>query len=163
MLKKAQRDIGSTTRALTEGFKERLKKDIENVFQKFKMTVMHTSSDAQWEVRNHYLKLSPEIAIMEIFQKFNLIMSIVMDDAQSQKQKRQQHKLKSTIDSFLELIRDNVLGRNLFHLAICVSNSVLEESAMELLAPPEKENIVDITTEEKVKPPKGKHLSATSW
>ena len=154
MLKKAQRDTGQSRQSVVEGFKDQLRKDIETVFQKFRMTVIHTTADGTWEVRNHYLKLRPEMAILEIFQRFQFIMS--MDEPQSKAQKKQHQKVQSVICNFLESVKDDVMAKTLFHLAICVSNSVLEESAMEILAPPEKEGTTEETAEDRVKPPKGR-------
>lgn len=149
MLKKAQRDNGQTIRSVVEGFKDQLRKDIETVFQKFRTTVIHTTADGTWEVRNHYLKLRPEMAILEIFQKFKLIMS--MDEPSSRAQKKQHQ-----ICNFLESVKDDDMAKTLFHLAICVSNSVLDESAMEILAPPEKQGKTEEAAEDRVKPPKGR-------
>lgn len=154
MLKKAQRENGQTRRSVVEGFKDQLRKDIETVFQKFRTTIIQTTADGTWEVRNHYLKLRPEMAILEIFQKFKLIMS--MDEPSSRAQKKQQQQIESVICNFLVSVKDDVMAKTLFHLAICVSNSVLEESDMEILAPPKKEGTTEETAEARVKPPKGR-------
>jgi hypothetical protein len=61
-----------------------------------------------WEVRNHYLKLRPEMAILEIFKKFQLIMS--MDEPQSKAQKKQHQKIQSVICNFLESVKDDVMA-----------------------------------------------------
>lgn len=149
---------------VTEGFKDQLQKDIESVLQKFRMTVMHTTTDGTWEVRNHYMRLSPEMAIKEIFQKFHLIMSIdepstdsTKPDKKSKQERKRQLKIKNAVSTFLDTVKDDVMARTLFHLAICVSNSVLEESALEILAPnDEEESVVEIVAgEERVKPSKG--------
>lgn len=154
MLKKAQRENGQTRRSVVEGLKDQLRKDIETVFQKFRTTIIQTTADGTWEVRNHYLKLRPEMAILEIFQKFKLIMS--MDEPSSRAQKKQQQQIESVICNFLVSVKDDVMAKTLFHLAICVSNSVLEESDMEILAPPKKEGTTEETAEARVKPPKGR-------
>ncbi|VDI46757.1 Hypothetical predicted protein [Mytilus galloprovincialis] len=168
VLKTAQRHTGQTRRMVTEGFKDQLQKDIESVLQKFRMTVMHTTTDGTWEVRNHYMRLSPEMAIKEIFQKFHLIMSIdepstdsTKPDKKSKQERKRQLKIKNAVSTFLDTVKDDVMARTLFHLAICVSNSVLEESALEILAPnDEEESVVEIVAEEeRVKPSKATVLN----
>ncbi|KAJ8303180.1 hypothetical protein KUTeg_019576 [Tegillarca granosa] len=76
VLKKAQRDAGATRRSVTDGFKNEVRRDIEKVFHKFRAGIIQIDSDGNMEVRHHYLKLHPVMAINEIFQKFQLLMSI---------------------------------------------------------------------------------------
>lgn len=137
-MKKAQRDGGATRRAVTDGFKNEVRKDIEKVFHKFRAGIIQTDSDGNMEVRPHYLKLHPVMAINEIFQKFQLLMSI---DPPTGKQARKKHlKFQSAINEFMSLTKEDSFASQLFHLAICISNTILEEAALELLAPPAVNN-----------------------
>ncbi|XP_046338389.2 protein NO VEIN-like isoform X3 [Haliotis rufescens] len=134
MLKKSQRDAAGTRRSVTESFKDNFKKELAAAFQKFQAAILQTGEDGDSEVRGHYLRLRPEIAIMEIFQKFQLLLSI--DQPETRPQMKRHRQLESSINSFLLTMRDDQMASALLHLAICIGNTTLEESAMELLAPP---------------------------
>ncbi|XP_067652769.1 uncharacterized protein [Haliotis asinina] len=134
MLKKSQRDAASTRRTVTESFKDNFKKELAAAFQKFQAAILQTGEDGESEVRSHYLRLKPEIAIMEMFQKFQLLLSI--DQPETRAQMKRHRQLESAINGFLLTMRDDQMACALLHLAICIGNTTLEESAMELLAPP---------------------------
>ncbi|CAG2243868.1 unnamed protein product [Mytilus edulis] len=134
-------------------FKGHLHDDIEKAFQKFRMTVIHTSSDGSWEVRNRYMTLGPEVAIQEIFEKFKFLM--LMEEPSGRSQIKMHQKIESSILNFLQILRADDNASALFHLAICVSHSVLQEAAMKRLLPKEEDEKTEQDREERVKPPKG--------
>ncbi|XP_021342125.1 uncharacterized protein LOC110442712 isoform X2 [Mizuhopecten yessoensis] len=133
VLKKAQRDASSSRRAIHEGFKEELRQQIQQAFQKFRASILQPSGDSSLQVRQHYLLLRPETAVMEIFQKFQLITHL--EQPFSKVEKRQFAQFQKAVSDFLLVVNQDTLGAKLFHLALCVSNTVLEEAACELLAP----------------------------
>ncbi|XP_060075304.1 uncharacterized protein LOC132554994 [Ylistrum balloti] len=133
VLKKAQRDVSSSRRAIHEGFKEELKQQLQQAFQKFRASILQPSGDSSLLVRQHYLQLKPEIAIMEIFQKFQLITQL--EQPSTKFERRQFTQFQKVVSDFLMAIKTDSLGSKLFHLALCVSNTILEEAACELLSP----------------------------
>ncbi|CAC5410109.1 unnamed protein product [Mytilus coruscus] len=153
VLKMAQRHAAENRRNVIETFKDHLHDDIEKAFQKFRMTVIHTSSDGTWEVRNRYMTLHPEVAIQEIFEKFKFIM--LMEEPSTRSEIRMHQKIESSILNFIQILRTDVNASTLFHLAICVSHSVLQEAAMKRLSPKEEDDKTEQGGEERVKPPKG--------
>lgn len=152
----AQRHASANRRNVIETFKGHLHDDIEKAFQKFRMTVIHTSSDGSWEVRNRYMTLQPEVAIQEIFEKFKFIM--LMEEPSGRSQIKMHQKIESSILNFLQILRADDNASALFHLAICVSHSVLQEAAMKRLLPKEEEK-TEAEGEERVKPPKGRFFT----
>ncbi|XP_076112450.1 uncharacterized protein LOC143080482 isoform X2 [Mytilus galloprovincialis] len=153
VLKMAGRHASENRRNVIEAFKGHLHDDIEKAFQKFRMTVIHTASDGSWEVRNRYMTLQPEVAIQEIFEKFKFIM--LMEEPSGRSQIKMHHKIESSILNFLQILRTDDNASALFHLAICVSHSVLQEAAMKRLLPKEEDEKTEQDKEERVKPPKG--------
>ncbi|CAG2195996.1 unnamed protein product [Mytilus edulis] len=152
VLKMAQRHASENRRNVIETFKGHLHDDIEKAFQKFRMTVIHTSSDGSWEVRNRYMTLGPEVAIQEIFEKFKFLM--LMEEPSGRSQIKMHQKIESSILNFLQILRADDNASALFHLAICVSHSVLQEAAMKRLLPKEEDEKTEAEGEERVKPPK---------
>ena len=59
------------------------------------------------------------------------------------------------LQEFISTVKQEPLARSLLHLAICITNTVLEESAMELLAPggDKQENAGDQREDKETKPP----------
>ena len=134
MIKKSQRDAASIRRAVTESCKEELKKDITSAFQKFRNAFFERGDDGQSEVRPHYLKEGPEEVIQNIFIKFELLLSL--DEPISHSEKKKQTRFKQVILNFLHEVRGNGMAKVLFHLAVCVSDTVLNEAALEMIKPP---------------------------
>ncbi|XP_069113795.1 uncharacterized protein [Argopecten irradians] len=132
VLKKAQRDVSSSRRTIQEGFKEELRQQIQQAFQKFRATILQPTADSSLQIRQHYLQLQPETAIMEIFQKFQLITQL--EQPSNKMERRQVAQFQKVVSDFLLVINGDSLGCKLFHLAICVSNTILEEAACELLS-----------------------------
>lgn len=54
---------------------------------------------------------------------------------------------------FISAVKEEPLARSLLHLAVCITNSVLEESAMELLAPGDKQEPTEQQGNKETKPP----------
>jgi hypothetical protein len=46
-----------------------------------------------------------------------------MDEPQSKAQKKQHQKIQSVISNFLESVKDDVMAKTLFHLAIFISTA----------------------------------------
>ena len=68
--------------------------------------------------------------------------------------------LYSCFQQFITEMKQDHLARSLVHLAICITNTMLEESAMELLAPGDKEDDTAGESEEtESKPPPRKGWS----
>ncbi len=134
MLKKSQRDAASTRRTVTDTFKENFKKELTAAFKKFQAAILQSGEEGDSEVRRHYLTIKPEVAIMEIYQKFQLLLSI--DQPETRAQIKRQKQMEAAINGFLLTLRSDNMAVLLFQLAICVTDTTLEEAAMEVLAPP---------------------------
>ena len=89
VLKKAQRDAGSSRGEIIEHFKQTLTSEIEDVFRKFRANVMEAGDEEGLEVRKHYLKVRPEIALTEIGEKFRLLMTFFQPANKSEKRRQQ--------------------------------------------------------------------------
>ena len=59
----------------------------------------------------------------------------------------------SSIQDFVTTVKQDKLAKTLLHLAICITNTVLEESAMELLAPGNKQEETEETQQTQSKQP----------
>ncbi|XP_041376442.1 protein NO VEIN-like isoform X2 [Gigantopelta aegis] len=159
MIKKSQRDAAATRRGVTESCKEELKKEITNAFQKFRNSFFERGDDGKSEVRPHYLKQGPEVVIADIFVKFQLLISI--EEPSDRTERKRQSRMKEAITNFITQVRSDNIAKLLFHLAVCVSNTVLQESAMEILNPPAAkapESAAGETTAVRQPPAKGEIL-----
>ena len=96
MLKKAQRDAGNSRREIIEHFKQNVRSEIEDAFRKFRASVLEAGEGEGLEVRKHYLKLRPEIAITEIFEKFNLLLTF--DQPTNRSEKRHRNRISSAVE-----------------------------------------------------------------
>ena len=103
-------------------------------------------------MRKFYLKLRPEVAIIQIYQKFQLLVSTIEPPSLGYKRKRHNHMLE-TIGGFLAMCRDEPFAATLLHLAICISNTDLQEAVMELMNPKQGEKTAEGATMEQKQPP----------
>ncbi|XP_053402751.1 uncharacterized protein LOC123550539 [Mercenaria mercenaria] len=134
VLKKAHRDSRNHHRQIVQHFKEELKNEMGDAFRKFRASILQTGEGDGMEVREHYMKMRPELAIMEIFDKFSVLLMVTqVGDRQTAKGA----KFRRQIEEFLQAVRDDDLCKNILHLALCMSNTAVEETAMEMLVPKE--------------------------
>ena len=119
VLKKAQRDAGSSRGEIIEHFKQTLTSEIEDVFRKFRANVMEAGDEEGLEVRKHYLKVRPEIALTEIGEKFRLLMTFFQPANKSEKRRQQR------ISYAIEVIY------TVFDLKHCTHNSFKVISGLE--------------------------------
>ncbi|KAK3603430.1 hypothetical protein CHS0354_009413 [Potamilus streckersoni] len=132
VLKKSQRDATQIRKTVYEKFKQEAVSEIEAAFQKFKIGILHCSSQGENDIREHYLKLKPEVAMLEIMKKYQLINTF---DQPNDKNAKRQLKLRSqAVEQFIMTMNEDKLGKMLFHLAICLSDTVLEEAALEYIS-----------------------------
>ena len=69
--------------------------EIEVAFRKFRASVLEAGDGDGFEIRMHYLKLKPEMAITEIFEKFNLLMTF--DQPTNKVERRHHQRISSAI------------------------------------------------------------------
>ncbi|XP_061196696.1 uncharacterized protein LOC133204972 [Saccostrea echinata] len=124
VLKKSQRDAAGTRRKVTEDTKETLKQEIEQVFHRFRAVLMN-KRDGQGQIREHYLKIRPTEALKEIFDKYRTLCSSVEAPA-NKAEKRTFTRFTEAINAFLQAVTTDSFGRNLFHIAICISRTEVE-------------------------------------
>ncbi|XP_060562868.1 uncharacterized protein LOC132722386 [Ruditapes philippinarum] len=76
VLKKAQRDSRNQQQQIVRHFKDELKTQIGDAFRKFRASILVTGAGEGMEVRQHYMKMRPELALLEIFDKFNILFMV---------------------------------------------------------------------------------------
>lgn len=137
MLKKAQRDAGSSRKAVLENLKEDLQRDLEGAVQKFRASILQPvtlpNGESTMEIRKHYLETAPELVIMEIFSKFQLLMSLEVPE--NNRARRRHTKVLSAVTDFLTTIRDDEIASKLFHLSVCVGVLELQEMVKDTIMP----------------------------
>ncbi|KAK3086464.1 hypothetical protein FSP39_018803 [Pinctada imbricata] len=153
VLKKSQRDMSANRRGIMEAMREELRKDVEQIFVKFRVAITQTGRDGQPEVRQHYLRLRPEVALQEIFDKYQLLLTSI-EPPTTKAARRKAQRMMEAITNFIIVSREDPMCLRLFHLAICISNTELEEATMELLAPSPAETSVTEATPQKQPPAK---------
>ncbi|XP_055892730.1 uncharacterized protein LOC106068793 isoform X2 [Biomphalaria glabrata] len=129
MLKKSKRDAASTRKSVIDSLKEVLQADIQKAFESFRASILQ-SSDKSIELRRHYMNLTPEKAIREIFTKFELLAHVFNSNPSLFKKVE---KLLKHYNQFVKSILEVQLPRQLFHLSVCMSDLELEECATEFL------------------------------
>ncbi|XP_059138506.1 uncharacterized protein LOC131926926 isoform X3 [Physella acuta] len=129
MLKKSKRDAATTRRTVVESLKDLLNKDIEEAFKKFRANILQSGASGL-ELRQHYMNLPPEVALREIFMKFELLAQIFVSNPTFF---RKIEKLLKHFNHFVTSVLEVPIPRNLFHLAVCMSNLEVQESATEFL------------------------------
>ncbi|XP_064610417.1 uncharacterized protein LOC135474759 [Liolophura sinensis] len=129
MLKKAQRDAGSSRKAVLDNLKEDLQRDLEGAVQRFRASVLQSvtlpNGESSMEIRKHYLETAPELVIVEIFSKFQLLMSLEVPE--NNRARKRHTKVLSAVADFLTTIRDDEIASKLFHLSVCVGVIELQE------------------------------------
>ncbi|XP_025076268.1 uncharacterized protein LOC112553340 isoform X4 [Pomacea canaliculata] len=134
VLKKSHRDSAATRRLVVQRFKDLVEKEVAEAFRKVKATILQETSEGSVEIRKHYARIPAEAVIVELMQKFRLLMSLFTPDSRAERKHHDQ--LTAAVTQFLNMLTGEPLGRMLLHLAVCIGVLDLQESAMELLAGP---------------------------
>ncbi|GFS15974.1 tudor domain-containing protein [Elysia marginata] len=129
-MKKAQRDSATTRRYMMENLKEVLNQDVSEAFAKFRASLLQTSEEGKHELRLHYMNLTPEVAVKELFTKFELLSHIFSTDPSMQRKVDRLHK---TFQAFVSVVLEVPIPRMLYHLSVCLSNLEVHESATEFM------------------------------
>uniref|UniRef100_A0A8W8JQP2 Protein NO VEIN C-terminal domain-containing protein n=1 Tax=Magallana gigas TaxID=29159 RepID=A0A8W8JQP2_MAGGI len=153
VLKKSQRDAGGTRRKVTEDTKEALKQEIEQAFHRFRAALLSKRGDGQGQIRDHYLQLSPTKALIEIFDKYRLLCSSVEIPANKQ-ERRNLNKFVEAVNNFLQVVNSEGFGRNLFHIALCISKTEVDAIHRQFLTEATKPKEVPVTVSKKPPPTK---------
>ncbi|KAK0061751.1 protein NO VEIN isoform X6, partial [Biomphalaria pfeifferi] len=128
-LKKSTRDAAATRSSVINSLNESLQSDVHKAFENFRASILQ-SSDKSLELRRHYMNLTPEKAIREIFTKFELLTQIFNSSPSLSK------NLKNILKHYYQFVNNILkvqLPRQLFHLSVCMSDLELEECATEIL------------------------------
>lgn len=106
------------------------------------------------------MQMNPSKALMDIFDKYGLLCDSV--DAPTNKQERRNFtRFREVINNFLQAVTSDSFGRNLFHIALCISKTEVEAIYRQFLTEATKPKEVPVTVKKKPPPPKGKVLSIT--
>ncbi|XP_056016364.1 uncharacterized protein LOC125663893 [Ostrea edulis] len=153
VLKKSRRDAAGTRRKVTEDTKEALKQEVEQLFNRFKAVLMNKRGDGQGQIREHYLKMRPVEALREIFDKYHTLCCSVAAPS-SRMEMRNFTRFTDTINGFLQAVTSDSFGRNLFHIAICISQTEVEAVHRQFLTEATKPKEVPVTVKKKPPPTK---------
>nr|KAG5712632.1 hypothetical protein BaRGS_029687 [Batillaria attramentaria] len=137
VLKKSHRDAAATRRSIITRFKANIENEVAEAFNKVKVTIMQRDDDGSMEVRRHYAQMTAEAVLMEMMQKFRILLSI--DVPQSKAEHKRHHMLDAAVRQFLSVMQAEPLGRALLHLAVCVGSHDIQEAASMLSAPRQAE------------------------
>ncbi|KAL3859496.1 hypothetical protein ACJMK2_009715 [Sinanodonta woodiana] len=129
VLKKAQRDAAGKRREIFAKFQDDLMSEIKASFDRFKWSILKDSSDGDEEIQKHYLKLQPESAIKEIVSKFHVLLSLQPSSSRKRKKYSKIANLKNAILQFIKAMNKDKVAKLLFHIAICISDTTLQEEA----------------------------------
>lgn len=138
VLKKSHRDAASTRRSITTNFKAKVEQEVAEAFNKVKVTILQTDNEGHTEVRRHYAQIRADEVLMELMQKFRILLSI--DAPQTKAEHKRYHQLDSAVNQFLNVMQTEKLGRALLHLAVCVGGHDIEEATAVLAAPRQTED-----------------------
>lgn len=144
VLKRAQSDAARNRRAIYDGFKKEIEEELKVAFANFRQGVIYVKSQKK-TIKEHYLKLDVVTAMNEIYQKLIVLMNI--EEPATRTERKQKQKRLQCFEAFLEMLTEDKLAQLLFHVAICVSNTELQEAAMEILAPSSPQPAVSDTVE----------------
>ena len=112
------------------------------------------------KVREYYMQMNPSKALMDIFDKYGLLCDSV--EAPTNKQERRNFaRFREVINNFLQAVTSDSFGRNLFHIALCISKTEVEAIYRQFLTEATKPKEVPVAMKKKPPPPKGKALSIT--
>ncbi|XP_053389616.1 uncharacterized protein LOC128552593 [Mercenaria mercenaria] len=157
VLKKAKRDSAASHHEIKDHFEENLKTEIGDAFRKFRISILQTGEGDGLEVRRHYLKMKPELVIMEIFDKFNVLLMVTQD-----RRLTKPTKFRRVVEDFLTMLREDDLGKNILHLAICMSNTAVEETVREMFTPADDDSDEENENQMHHKPPPRKDALVAS-
>ncbi|KAL8608369.1 hypothetical protein ACOMHN_002602 [Nucella lapillus] len=136
VLKKSHRDAANTRKSVVNRCMAAVHEEVAASFQRAKANMFHTvevEGQEYVELRRHYFQMHAEVVVMELLEKFRLLLSL---DTPTTKNDRKRHSnIEQAVNMFLTTMKSEPLGRALLHLAVCVGRLDLQEAAMELLAP----------------------------
>ena len=115
--------------------------------------MLQSSDRSAYEIRNHFLCLRPEQAIAEIGNRFLFVLN--MDESMS---RHVYSEMARVVPRFCKLMAENKLAAALLHLAVCASNTVLQETSLEMLAGSKAKAKQNSSENDKPPPNKGIHL-----
>ena len=120
------------------------------------MTIM----DFPPQIKEYYMQMNPSKALMDIFDKYGLLCD--SGEAPATKLERRNFaRFREVINNFLQAVTSDSFGRNLFHIALCISKTEVEAIYRQFLTEATKPKEVPVTVKKKPPPPKGKALSIT--
>ncbi|KAL3859495.1 hypothetical protein ACJMK2_009714 [Sinanodonta woodiana] len=160
VLKKAQRDAANSRREIYAKFQNDLVSEIKSSFDKFRLSILRSSSDGDGEIQKHYLKLKPEIALTEIFSKFEVL--VMLEQPMSRRERTQMKTISQTITQFIKIMKEDTLAKLLFHIAICISDTTLQEEATKFiiqLNEKEEARRMEVNHQQQKQPPRKNELS----
>ncbi|XP_076448916.1 LOW QUALITY PROTEIN: uncharacterized protein LOC143285481 [Babylonia areolata] len=137
VLKKSHRDAANTRKQVINRCMATVQEEVVSAFQRAKADLLHTVQGTEGqehvELRAHYFRMHAEAVLMELLEKFRLLLSL---DTPTNKSERKRHaNIEQAVNQFLTVMQSEPLGRALLHLSVCVGRLDLQEAAMELLAP----------------------------
>ncbi|KAL3859494.1 hypothetical protein ACJMK2_009713 [Sinanodonta woodiana] len=160
VLKKAQRDAANSRRDIYAKFKDDMINEIRASFDKFKRSILKSSYDGDGEIQKHYLKLTPESAMIEILSKFELL--ICFEQPTSRRERTQMRTISQVIPQFIKIMNEDTLAKLLFHIAVCISDTTLQEEAtkfMTKLSEKKEARTMEVNQQQQKQPPRKDELS----
>lgn len=101
VLKKSHRDAAQTRRSILDTFKGTIQQEIGSAFNKVKVTILETNNEGDSEVRRHYAQIPAEAVLMELMQKFQILLSI--DEPRNKVEHKRHHVLNTAVRQFLSV------------------------------------------------------------
>ncbi|CAI9734952.1 Hypothetical predicted protein [Octopus vulgaris] len=130
VIKRAQKDDSTLTRKVFDDMKMKLTEEIQNAFNKFRGYILVTKQN-DTHLKEHYAKMSADAALKEIFERLCLLLQI--DEPKTIAEQKQKRRFIEISNSFFQQISNHDLARTVFHVAICVSSTELQATALEFL------------------------------
>ncbi|KAK3589090.1 hypothetical protein CHS0354_017428 [Potamilus streckersoni] len=160
VLKKARRDAANSRQEIYAKFQNDLVNEIKASFDKFRLSILRSSSDGDGEIQKHYLKLKPETAMEEILSKFEILVSF--EQPTSRRERKQMRTINQVIPQFIQIMKEDTLAKLLFHIAVCISDTTLQEEArkfMTQLSEKEEARKMEVNQQHQKQPPRKDELS----
>lgn len=82
-------------------FKDLVEKEVAEAFRKVKATILQETSEGSVEIRKHYARIPAEAVIVELMQKFRLLMSLFTPDSRAERKHHDQ--LTAAVTQFLNV------------------------------------------------------------
>lgn len=103
-MKKSHRDAAATKRLVVDRFKTKLESEVAASFHKVKATILQTNADGTPELRQHYARMPAEELIVELMQKFRLLMSLIVPE--DKVQRRRHNNVEGAVTNFLTVCQN---------------------------------------------------------